>query len=108
MAGLRDLAVPRDQLVVAFIAPPWGDALSTTTGLDLRFTTPPIAEIVDFLIDIVGENPLLCAIQVYETLNPVSVEELIPRFAWSARKLYGLNVRGQNHGVLLGTRGWMP
>jgi hypothetical protein len=45
------VTVPGDHTLVAFLAPPWGDALSKTSGLDLRRTTPPLTEIVDFLID---------------------------------------------------------
>ena len=107
-AGLSNLTVTPDQLVIAFIAPLWGDALNKSTGLDLRYTTPPITEIVDFLIGIVGKNPLLCAIQVYETLNPASLVELTSLFSWSAQRMYGLNAPGQNHGLLMGTRGWVP
>jgi len=107
-AGLSQLTVTPDQLVIALIAPPWGDALNKSTGLDLRRTTPPITEIVDFLVDIVGTNPLLCAIQVYENLDPDSLAELTPRFSWSAQRMYGLNAPGQNHGLLMGTRGWVP
>jgi hypothetical protein len=95
-------------LLIAFIAPPWGDALNKSTGLDLRRTTPPITEIVDFLIGIAGKNPLLCAIQVYETLDPASLVELIPRFSWFAKRIYGLNAPGQNHGLFMGTRPWVP
>jgi hypothetical protein len=107
-AGLRNLTLTPDQLVIAFIAPPWGDALNASTGLDLCRTTPPITEIVDFLVGIVGNNPLLCAIQVYENLNPASLAGLTPRFSWSAQRTYGLNAPGQNHGLLMGTRGWAP
>jgi hypothetical protein len=107
-AGLSSLTITPDQLVIAFIAPPWGDALNKSTGLDLRRTTPPITEIVDFLIGVVGKNQLLCAIQVYETLNPAALAELKPRFSWSAQRMYGLNAPGQNHGILMGTHGWIP
>jgi 16S rRNA G966 N2-methylase RsmD len=107
-AGLSSLTIAPDQLLIAFIAPPWGDALNKSTGLDLCRTTPPITEIVDFLIGIAGKNPLLCAIQVFETLDAASLAELTPRFSWSARRMYGLNAPGQNHGLLMGTRGWVP
>jgi hypothetical protein len=106
--GLSILTAAQDQLLIAFIAPPWGDALNKSTGLDLRRTTPPITEIVDFLIGIAGKNPLLCAIQVYETFDPASLAELIPRFSWSAKRMYGLNAPGQNHGLFMGTRRWVP
>jgi len=107
-AGLASLTLKPDQLLIAFIAPPWGDALNKSTGLNLCRTTPPITEIVDFLIGIAVMNPLLCAIQIFETLDAASLAELTPRFSWSARRLYGLNAPGQNHGLLMGTRGWVP
>lgn len=107
-SGLADAAVPADHLVVVFVAPPWGDALGETTGLDLRRTTPPMAEIVDVLATRFGGHRILCAIQIYETVEPASLAELTPRFDWSARRLYSLNAPGENHGVLLGTRGWAP
>ena len=106
--GLQEIRIEPGQLVVAFIAPPWGDALNKSTGLDLRLTTPPIAEIVDLLVDVAGSNPLLCAIQIYETLNPASLVELTRRFSWSSQRLYDRNASGENHGILLGRCGWVP
>ncbi len=79
-----------------------------TAGLDLRRTTPPIVEIVDVLAARFGDHRLLCAIQVHETVEPASLAELTPRFDWSALRVYHLNAPGENHGVLLGTRGWAP
>jgi len=107
-AGLSNLTIAPDQLVIAFIAPPWGDALNLITGLDLRRTMPPVTEIVDFLVGIVANNPLLCAIQIYETLNADSLAELASRFSWSAQRIYRLDAHGQNHGLLLGTHRWVP
>lgn len=107
-SGLANATVPADQLLITFIAPPWGDALSRISGLDLRSTTPPITEIVDFLVDSFGRNRLLCAIQVYETVDPVSLAELKARFDWSVMRVYRLNAPGGNQGILLGTRAWVP
>ncbi len=107
-SGLTGVSVAEDQLLIAFIAPPWGNALSPTTGLDLRRTTPPITEIVDFLLRTFDKNRLLCAIQVHETVDPGSLAELNSRFDWSAEQVYGLNAAGENHGILLGTKGWVP
>jgi hypothetical protein len=106
--GLSALTMAQDQLLIAFIAPPWGDALNKSTGLDLHRTTPPITEIVDFLIGIAGKNPLLCAIQVYETLDRASLAELTPHFSWSEKRMYGLDAPGLNHGIFMGSRGWVP
>ena len=35
---------PTDRRIVAFLAPPWADALNAKTGLDLGRTKPPISE----------------------------------------------------------------
>ena len=108
LSGLTGLSVAPDELLIAFIAPPWGDALDRTSGLDLRRTTPPITEIVDFLFHKFSRDHLLCAIQVHETVLPASMAELRTRFEWSTLRVYELNVRGQNHGLLLGSNGWAP
>ena len=106
-SGLARLDVTHDQLLIVFIAPPWGSALGPS-GLDLRCTTPPIAEIVDLLVHHFGQNRLLCVVQVYESVEPSSLAELELRFDWSARHVYQLNAAGENHGILLGTRRWTP
>jgi 16S rRNA G966 N2-methylase RsmD len=107
VAALSELHVPDDQLLIAFIAPPWGDALSESAGLDLLRTTPPVSEIVDSLAQHFP-NRLLFSIQVYEKIEPASLAELNARFEWSALRIYDFNPHGQNHGLLLATRGWRP
>ena len=42
-SGLASVSATADQLLVVFIAPPWGDALDQVSGLNLRRTQPPIA-----------------------------------------------------------------
>jgi hypothetical protein len=108
LSGLAGLSLARDERLVVFIAPPWGDALSKTSGLDLRRTTPPITEIVDFLVDGFPQNHLLCVIQVYEMVLPASVVELSARFDWSTQRIYELNAPGHNHGILVGAKHWVP
>jgi len=108
LSGLTGLSVAPDELLIAFIAPPWGDALDRTSGFDLRRTMPPITEIVDFLFHRFSRDRFLCAIQVHETVLPASMAELRTRFEWSTLRVYELNVRGQNHGLLLGSKGWTP
>ena len=103
----RRLRLAADALLIAFVAPPWGEALTSANGLDLRHTSPPVAEIVDLLAD-QFPNPLLFAVQVYERVDAISLAELTPRFDWWALKNYDFNIPGQNHGLLLATRGWRP
>jgi hypothetical protein len=108
LSGLAGVSVGPDDLLITFIAPPWGNAFDRTSGVDLRRTTPPVIEIVDFLLHRFSQNHLLCAIQVYEVVLAVSMAELRARFDWSTLRIYELNVPGQNHGILLGTKGWVP
>jgi hypothetical protein len=107
-SGVADAKVPPGQLLIAFIAPPWGDALDAASGLDLRRTTPPITEIVDFLADTFRHNLMLCVIQVYEIVSPPSLAELKARFDWTSLRIYDFNAPGENHGILLGTQKWVP
>ena len=108
LTGLAGISVRLDELLILFIAPPWGDAFDRTSGVDLERTTPPITEIVDFLLYRFSQNHLLCAVQVYEVVLPVSMAELTARFDWSTLRIFQLNTPGRNHGILLGTKDWAP
>jgi hypothetical protein len=103
-SALRDVSVTVDQVLIAFIAPPWGDALEKIAGLDLRRTNPPIIDIVTLLFNSFPHNRLLCAIQTYELVNAASLEELKACFDWSVSRIYRRNAPGQNHGILLGSK----
>jgi 16S rRNA G966 N2-methylase RsmD len=105
-SGIMNVSIAADQLLIAFIAPPWGDALDKTSGLDLRRTNPPIIEIVNFLFNAFMQRQLLCVIQVHEVVNAASLAELETCFDWSKLRVYPLNAPGQNHGVLLGSKRW--
>ncbi len=105
--SLASVAAVGDERVIAFLAPPWGDALDKTTGLDLRRTTPPIAELVDVVIDRFADR-LLCAIQVHERVVAASLAEVERRFDWSSLRIYNFNSPCENHGILLATKGWVP
>jgi hypothetical protein len=107
-SGLSGVSVAPDELLVTFIAPPWGIALDVASGLDLSRTSPPVTQIVDFLQHRFPDNKLLCVIQVHETVSPDSMAEVKRRFDWSTVRIYDLNTPGQNHGIVLGTKGWIP
>ncbi|MBJ7614965.1 MAG: hypothetical protein JF924_21965 [Candidatus Dormibacteraeota bacterium] len=104
--GLRALRIAQDQLLIAFVAPPWGDALSRESGLDLRRTQPPVAGVVDFFATTFPRHRLLIGIQVHETVDPDTVADVTSKFDWSTLKIYETDPPGRNHGLLLGTRGW--
>ena len=104
--GLQALREPGDDLLIVFVAPPWGHALSAGAGLDLRRTQPSVAEAVDVTIGVLGHHKLLFAVQVHETVEPDSLAEVTARFPWSAMKVYNISAPGQNPGLLLATWGW--
>jgi hypothetical protein len=104
--GLRSLHIPSDQLVIVFVAPPWGDALTEAAGLDLRRTHPPIGGIVDLIATTFPDHKLLLAIQVHESVERDGLADVRSRFEWSTLKVYGIDPPARNHGLLLGTRGW--
>ena len=99
--GLRALGEPDEDLIIVFVAPPWGRALSEGSGLDLRRTEPPVAEVIDVTTAALGQRKLLFAVQVYEAVEPGSLAEVTTRLSWSAMKVYDINAPGQNHGLLL-------
>ena len=105
-AGLTDLRVSPDELFVIFIAPPWGDAL-TSEGLDLEATSPPVTAIIDAVLGSFSGR-VLCGIQIYERTVMASLGEVQRRFDWSTTSVFDLNAPGQNHGVIVGTKRWLP
>jgi len=105
-SGLRALTVADDELLIVFVAPPWGRALDEVSGLDLRRTAPPIAEVIDQTMGAFADHKVLFAIQVHETVDPDSLTEVSRRFGRCALRVYDINSPGQNHGLLLGSRGW--
>jgi hypothetical protein len=104
--GLQTVRLVEGQLLVVFLAPPWGDALSEASGLDLRRTTPPVPDIVDVIASAFAQYEVLIATQVHETVTPRSLEAVQSRCDSSALKIYELDAPGQNHGLLLSTLGW--
>ena len=92
--------------VVAFLAPPWADALSAETGLDLRRTKPPISEIIADFERIYPNTPIVYVAEVHERLAPEPLAELRAGFETSELKIYDLAGPTGRHGVLLGTRRW--
>jgi hypothetical protein len=106
--GLQTLAAAAQQLVVAFVAPPWGDALDPLSGLDLRRTYPPVAEITERIAEALPDSPLLLAIQVHETVSEASMLDLTARFEWHELKIHRLLAPGSDHGVLIAASRWTP
>ena len=105
---LDGIDLPTGDVLIVFVAPPWGTALDEIEGLDLRRTEPPITDIMKRMTETYSDHHILFAIQVYEKVTMDSMTELKSMADWSTLKTYDLNVPGRNHGILLGTRGWRP
>jgi hypothetical protein len=107
-ALLQQRRVPEDRGIVAFVAPPWGTALDEVQGLDLRRTTPPITDVIERIARQFPKHKTLFAMQVYEKVSATSLIEVQTRLDWTELRIYDINEKGRNHGILLGTKGWAP
>jgi hypothetical protein len=105
---LQELRVPHDRGIVVFVAPPWGTALDEVNGLDLCRTIPPITEVIDQIARQFSGYSILFATQVYEKVSAPSLSDVQTRLDWSDLRIYGINEKAGNHGILLGTKGWQP
>lgn len=97
---------PAGHRIIAFLAPPWADALSKEAGLNLGRTKPPIAEIIADFESTYPAAPALYVIEVHEHLVPAPLAALRAGFDWSELHIYDLAGPTGKHGVLIGTRRW--
>ena len=105
---LEERRVPEDRGIVAFVAPPWGTALDEVQGLDLRRTTPPISEVIEQIACQFPKHNILLATQVYEKVVIPSLTEVQTQLDWTELRIYDINGKGRNHGILLATKRWAP
>jgi predicted RNA methylase len=105
---LEGYSFPKDRGIVTFVAPPWGTALDEVQGLDLNRTTPPIDEVIKQVVRRFSQHKMLFAIQVYEKVSASSLVGIRTRLDWTELRIYDINERGRNHGILLGSQGWKP
>jgi len=105
---LAKYRLPEGRGIVAFVAPPWGTALDEMQGLHLCRTTPPIGAIIEELGRRFSKHKMLFAIQVYEKVSTASLNQIRTMFDWTELRIYNINEKGRNHGILLGTKGWEP
>jgi predicted RNA methylase len=106
--GIPAIRVGDEELIVVFVAPPWGNALTAEGELDLRHTTPRVAEVVDRVAATFDAQRLLLAVQLYERVEPNSLADIVDGCDWSSREVYAIDPPGLNHGLLLGTLRWSP
>ena len=95
-----------DHYLLVCLGPPWGDALTAESGLDLGRTYPPIVEIVDDFERVYPENPILYVIEAHERLVPQSLEAVQRKFANSDPVIYDVAAPHGRRAMLLGTNRW--
>jgi hypothetical protein len=105
-ALLGEHSFPAAHRIVAFLAPPWADALSAETGLDLGRTKPPVGDIIDDFECVYPNSPILYVVEVHERLVPEPLAALRKTFERSELNIYDLDGPTGRHGVLLGTKRW--
>jgi hypothetical protein len=106
--GIQEIPVGEGDLIVVFVAPPWGDALTEYGELDLRRTTPPVAEVMSQVAVTFDRSRIILAVQLYEQVEPASLTDVVDGCDWSRREIYAIDPPGRNHGLLLGTLRWSP
>lgn len=105
-ALLTEDRFPADHRIIAFLAPPWADALNAASGLDLGRTKPPIAEIIDDFERVYSNRPILYVIEVHERLVPEPLAALRAEFEKSELHVYDVPAATGRHGILLGWKRW--
>jgi hypothetical protein len=103
---VEERGLPEDHGIVAFVAPPWGTALDEVHGLDLRYTTPPISEVIEQITRQFLKHKILFAMQVYERVVAASLTQVQTQLDCTELHIYDIDEKGGNHGILLGTKGW--
>jgi hypothetical protein len=98
---------PEDHHIIAFLAPPWADALGAASGLDLSRTKPPIADIIADFERVYANSPILYAIEIHERLVPGPLAALRTQIEKSELHIYDVPAATGRHGVLLGWKRWL-
>jgi hypothetical protein len=55
-----------------------------------------------------SKHQMLFTTQVYEKVDPTSLDQLRAWFDWTELRIYDINKNGRNHRLFLGARGWPP
>ena len=97
---------PARRRVVAFLAPPWDDALSAQTGLDLGRTKSLIVDIIEEFARVCPDSPVLYVVEAHERPVPGPLALLRRAFDWSEFNVYDIAEPTGRYGVPLGTKRW--
>jgi hypothetical protein len=89
-ALLGEYRFPATNWIVAFLVPPWADALNAETRLGLGRTKAPVRDIIDEFELVYPSNPILYVVEVHERLVPKPLAALRKMFEWSELNIYDL------------------
>lgn len=103
---VRERPFPADHHLVVLLGPPWGDALTASSGLDLGRTYPPVGEIVDDFERVYPNNPILYVVEAHERLVPESLAALRRKFGESDLEIYDLVAPHGRRAMLFGSNRW--
>jgi hypothetical protein len=107
-SGLERAIAGDNDLVIVYVAPPWGEALNPSSGLDLRRTSPSVVEVIDHVRATFDRHKVIIAAQLHESVVADSLSDASSRGDWTTSLTYDIDPPGQNHGLLLMTIGWTP
>jgi hypothetical protein len=67
-----------------------------------------VTEVIEQIACQFPKHNILIATQVYEKVGIPSLTEVQTTFDWTELRIYEINEKGRNHGILLGTKRWAP
>jgi hypothetical protein len=97
---------PPDHHLVVCLGPPWADALTPSTGLDLGRTRAPVGEIVDDFERVYPGNPVLYVVEAHERLVPEPLAALRRKFTESDLQIYDVTAPHGRRAMLFGSNRW--
>lgn len=101
-ALLRPELLPREDLGVVLVSPPWGAGFSYVEGLDLQRTDPPVGEVIRFVRERLPRHELIFVIQTHERTVPESVAAVTAGLTVHARGVIHASARpGRNQGYVI-------
>jgi hypothetical protein len=65
-------------------------------------------EVIEQIVHQFPKHNILLATQVYEKVGVPSLTEVQTKLDWTELRIYDINEKGRNHGILLGTKRWAP
>jgi hypothetical protein len=82
--------------------PPWSQGFSFEKGLDLRYTDPPVMQVLEHIKRLLPGQQILYIIKVYEILVEESVDDIVANSLVYTRRVSTPSPPGKNIGWIIG------